>query len=385
MDRFLTLESLSFLLAFGLSALAIPFARRLARRTGFVDRPGGRKDHMRDTPPVGGLVIVPVAVIVALWFGAMELPRDAAFLGAVGLLLVLGIVDDARGLPAGLKFTVQGVSAALIVVPGGAVIHSMGDLFGLGAVHLGPFAVPLTIFCVALLINAINMIDGLDGLAGGVVLGALVWIVVATGGAGDSRLALAVAGGVAGFLIYNTRNPWRRKACVFLGDSGSMALGLTLAWLCIRASQGAGASLSPVAVAWILGVPVMDAFALFVTRLRRGRHPFSADRRHFHHRFTDAGMASGAVSAGMVGLSAIFGGKGVLGIRLGVPEPVLMAVWVVLLLVNTAACFWHVRFVETLAARRGLKGLKPANDVDHPLVDAHGQNCNENAQLQRNP
>ncbi len=384
MDRFFALETFSFLLAFGLAAAAVPFARRLARRRAFVDRPGGRKDHARDTPPVGGLVIVPVALIVAVLCGGLEFARDGAFIGALALIVLLGFVDDARGLPAGLKFAVQGVAAALIVLPGGAVIHTMGDLFGLGAVHLGPFAVPLSIFCVALLINAINMIDGLDGLAGGVVLGALLWVVVAAGGAGDSRLALAVAGGVAGFLIYNTRNPWRRKACVFLGDSGSMALGFVLAWLCVRASQGTAASLSPVAVAWILGVPVMDAFALFVTRLRRGRHPFSADRRHFHHRFTDAGMASGPVSAGIVALSVLFGGIGVLGIRLGVPEPVLMAVWVVLLLLNTMVCFWHVRFVETLAARRGLKGLKPANDVDHPLIDAHGQDRDENAQLQRN-
>lgn len=373
------------LLSFGLVAAALPLARRRAKKQGFVDRPGGRKDHARNVPPVGGLVIFPLVLIAAGLSGNLDPARDWPLVAGLSLVLGLGAIDDARGLPAGLKFAFQIAAASLLVLTGRAILMNMGDLFFLGEIPTGRFAIPLTIFCVALLINAMNMIDGLDGLAGGMALIALLWLVVGTGAGGDSGFALAVAGGVAGFLIYNMRSPLRRKASVFLGDSGSMALGLTLAWLYIRASQGVDAPLSPVSVAWILGVPVMDAFALFVTRLGRGRHPFDADRRHFHHHLIHAGMTPGRASLLILGIGFVFGAAGLFGIKAGIPEPVLMIPWIMLLGLNTAICARPEPFVRGIARLRGSQILNPANDVDNPVIDPHGKNRDKNAKLKGNP
>lgn len=385
MDLDLFRLAVPLLLSFGLSALATPFVRRMAKTRGFLDRPGGRKDHARDVPPVGGLVIFPIALMVAALTGGIDLVRDWPLVSGLLLLLGLGAVDDARGLGPKFKFAFQTGAACLIVLPGVAVIMNMGDLFGLGDVLTGRFAIPLTIFCVVLLINAMNMIDGLDGLAGGMAMIALFWLTVGAGWGGDSGFALALAGGVAGFLVYNMRNPLRRKACVFLGDSGSMALGLALAWLYIRGSQGSDAPLSPVSVAWILGVPVMDAFALFVTRLSRGRHPFDADRRHFHHHLIHAGMTPGRASLLILGIGMAFGAIGIFGIQAGIPEPALMIPWVAFLGLNTAVCFRPERFIRLVARLRGSQILDPANDVNKPVVDPHGQDGDKDAKLKRNP
>lgn len=346
------------LAAFALGALLVALARRHAKALGFVDAPdapGGRKTHENRVPPVGGLVVVPVALVVSLAAG-MSWEAVWPLVAGVGLLLAAGAWDDARGLAPWLKFLIQIAAAGVMVVGGDLRIENLGDLFGAGPIHFGRWAVPFTLFCAVLLINAVNMIDGLDGLAGGIVLIALVWFALACLLYGDSLPAgfMAIwAGAVAGFLIFNMRNPWRRKASVFLGDSGSMALGLALAWFAIGLSQSGTPEpmIRPIGVAWILTVPVMDAFALFVGRALRGRHPFEADRRHLHHRFVDAGLSPGRVSAGLLAFSFLCGGAGVLFARVGVPEWVMTALWTALVLGNAAIGLKHQSFVRYIKAR----------------------------------
>lgn len=291
----------SFLAVCGL----IPAARRAALVTGFVDHPGGRKRHEEAVPPIGGLIVFPVFMVLALSF---FYSTDLAWLCA-GLLLLLavGALDDRRQLPPRIKFAAQIVAALITVGPGGAYVEGLGDLFGFGPLWLGWGGYIFAAVATVLLVNAVNLMDGLDGLAGGLGFIVLLWLMLC--GAGGAAGILAA--GLAGFLVYNLRRPGRAKASVFLGDSGSLALGLSLAWFCIRASQGPGAAVEPVTVAWLLALPIFDTCGQFARRVREGRHPFDPDHDHFHHHFLAAGFTPGQATAAILCLSFIVGAIGV--------------------------------------------------------------------------
>ena len=147
-------------------------------------------------------------------------------------------------------------------------------------------------------------------------------------------LIVVLMAALAGFLFYNIRAPWRRRASVFLGDAGSMALGLVIAWFALSMGAEAGRMIEPIAVAWILAVPIMDECAQFYRRVRAGRHPFSPDRGHFHHHFIDAGFSVGRSTVCVLALSCVTGAIGYCGIWIGVPQIILTLGWIFLLLLH---------------------------------------------------
>jgi UDP-GlcNAc:undecaprenyl-phosphate GlcNAc-1-phosphate transferase len=345
--KLLILALISFFTVFFL----LPRFFRIAVRSGFVDQPGGRKGHERRVPPIGGLLIFPVFMILAMAGGAGFKENWPLFCALV-LILATGVLDDRLDIKASLKFAIQFIAALLIVLPGGALIISLGNFIGTGPLYLGWMAVPFTIVCVMLLINAINMIDGLDGLAGGLGLIALFWLAASSLQAGESKYLEEIAllmGALGGFLYSNMRTPLNKKAKVFLGDSGSMALGLVLSWYCINMSQIPNQSLAPVSVSWIVALPVIDAFALFIVRLSSGRHPFSADNLHFHHHFINAGYPVEKTTLLILLIGFIMGLAGVCGHLLELPDYYLAAGWVLLLVVHTVITINSGRFIDFLA------------------------------------
>lgn len=326
-----------FCASFAAMLALIPLARHLALAGGFVDQPGGRKRHEGAVPPVGGLVIFPVFMVLAAFF-VEGWTQYAFFYGALALLVATGAVDDRRALPARVKFLIQFLAAIMIVVPGGAQVVSMGDLFGFGPFGLRYFSIPFSVIAVVLLINAINLLDGLDGLAGGTALIALGGLALCCAGAGahaDFAQLLILCGALAGFLWFNMRHPWRDKASVFMGDAGSLALGLVIAWYAIRLTQDGGtgehAVIQPVSVAWLLALPIMDTCGQFARRVAGGRHPFSPDHNHFHHHFITAGLPVSKATAMILLNVLIHGSIGVGAVMAGVPGYLLMYVWIALL------------------------------------------------------
>ena len=177
----------------------------------------------------------------------------------------------------------------LMVYGGGLEVNILGQLFGpaYGPVGLGPFAAPFTVACVVFMINAINMSDGLDGLAGGTAMFIFTFLALAAwldgAPAGLIAVSLVLLLSTIGFLIHNMRMPTQKCARVFLGDTGSMMLGYAIAWLAIAVGTREGGGIYPVSMAWLLMVPGMDTLALFFRRIRLGRSPFSPDRTHLHH------------------------------------------------------------------------------------------------------
>ncbi len=327
-----------FVLALVGVLLLVPPLCKLALRVGFVDAPGGRKRHEALVPPIGGLIIFPVFMAVSVF---MDVPLSqywALFAGLI-ILLVTGGLDDKLQLPAWGKFAVQVFVSFLVVIFGDLQLHHLGNLFGWGDLGLGPFSLLFSVAAVALLINAINLMDGLDGLAGGKSMVVFIWLAIACaiGQRFDVLYVLApIMGALLGFLFYNMRHPLRARASVFLGDAGSLGLGLMLAWFCMSLAKGDDAVLEPISVAWIVALPVMDACGQFYRRVREGKHPFSPDRGHFHHHLIHAGIPVGQSTAMILILGFVLGGIGYLGALLGVPLVVLTVVWIVLLLSHMA-------------------------------------------------
>ncbi len=345
------IPALLFVVALGAVSALIPRACHFALRSRFVDRPGGRKEHERFVPPIGGVGVFPVVIVLGLFSGLNPIDHWP-LLTALVLLLGTGLVDDLREVNANLKFFIQALAAFLIVVPGGAQIETLGNLIGLGPLDLGWFAIPFTWFCMVLLINAFNMIDGLDGLAGGKALIVTFWLAMACLSGGfiePLSLLFVLAGGLAGFLVYNMRHPWRRRASVFLGDSGSMALGLLLGWFCVGLAQAPDPVLLPMSVAWVVALPVIDAFGLFTGRILRKQHPFSADRRHFHHHFIAAGFSPGQATAFILGIGFIYGLIGYGCLLTGIPETIQFVLWACVLAGHTAVSFRPALFIQVLA------------------------------------
>ena len=324
------------IIAFSAVLALMPSAVKLALRLRFVDRPGGRKDHSGAVPPIGGLVLFSVYMIAA-GFVVTDIAALLPLFAALALIVIVGAFDDRRHINAWIKFGAQFVCAGLIVLAGGAQIHQLGDIFGFGTLGMGFMTIPFSIISVVLFINAINLMDGLDGLAGGQAFVVLMWFVVACIGMGQEGALLAILplmGALAGFLFYNMRSPVRARASVFLGDAGSMGLGLVLAWFCIHLTQEPLMVLKPISIAWILALPIIDVCGQFYRRVREGRHPFSPDRGHLHHHFINAGFSVSGATYTILLISFVLGGIGYGAVALGVPEWVLTVTWIAMLLTH---------------------------------------------------
>lgn len=338
-------------LAFAAVLAIIPPARKLALRYGMTDKPGGRKHHEDEVPLIGGLVIFPVFILAGLLAGfdfASYWPLFAALI----LLLVTGALDDRYSLGAWQRFFIQIAAATIIVIFGDARLENLGDLFGFGELPLGFMSVPFSIVAVTLFINAINLMDGLDGLAAGKSVVVLGWLMLACvlAGAWIPFLHMAILMAcILGFLFYNMRHPFRSKASVFLGDAGSLSLGLVLSWYCIGLAQEPDPIVVPIMIAWIIALPVIDACGQFYRRVKEGRHPFDPDRGHFHHHFVHAGIPVGKSTMMILGWGFILGAVGCIGILIGVPQFVLAWMWAALLFSHMAISYRPEAFINFLS------------------------------------
>lgn len=326
---------------FILSLLLIPLAIKIGHKIGLVDTPGGRKKHKGPVPLVGGLVIVPVFSGLIYISGLYQSMPLFPLLGGIFFLLMMGAVDDKYSIPPWGRFVIQIWLACYIVIFSGAEIENLGNLFGLGDVHLGWFAKAFSVTCLVLLMNALNMMDGLDGLASGFSVVALGWLMVAAlqSGLMPSFWAMAfLMAPLFGFLAYNIRHPFRHKASIFLGDAGSLSLALLLGWFAIHMAQDKDqpAAIPAVVIIWIMTVPIMDTFAIFFTRMRQGRSPFEADRLHLHHKLIDRGIETKYATPIILLIACVTGGVGYIGIQIGIPEYILLYTWSAMLAVYTA-------------------------------------------------
>lgn len=275
----------SFTVALFLTIALIPLCIRIAPALGLMDTPdGARKTHARIIPRCGGLAMA-IGVAAPLVFFLRAESHLLHLLLASLVVISFGLLDDRNNLNYKWKFFGQ-ILAVLIVLHGGLVMHRV-PLLGLNEAP-DWLAYPLTFLFILGVTNAVNLTDGLDGLAAGTTLIALATIVVfalQTENRESAFIALTVIGGLLGFLRYNTF-----PALVFMGDTGSQFLGFIAACLSIQVTQADISAISPVVPLLILGLPVLDTLTVMSIRLAQGRSPFSPDRNHLHHQMMALGF-----------------------------------------------------------------------------------------------
>jgi UDP-GlcNAc:undecaprenyl-phosphate GlcNAc-1-phosphate transferase len=308
----LMVTAAAFIVALLASILLTPVVRGAARDAGLLDEPEARKVHEVPIPRLGG-----VAIVAAIYLGiaaalvaaratdfplALESGHLPAILVGSALIAGVGTLDDLQGMRALVKLVAQVVIALTAFGLGLSIDRLAGPW---GSVDLGIWSLPLTVAWMVAVINAVNLIDGLDGLASGVALtaiGAFIVIGLMAGGADPILPVLAAgAGGILGFLRYNLY-----PASIIMGDTGSMLLGFLLAAVGISLTQP-GVSVPPWIPIIAIGLPLGDMAWAVVRRLVAGAPVFEPDKRHIHHLLLSGGLSHRMAMLVLSGLSALLG------------------------------------------------------------------------------
>lgn len=325
---------------------------RHAQLWGLVALPDGRRLHAGPVPVVGGLAMGFSFILAWIILDpARGSAAEFAIPIAAAVALLGGVIDDRRELGASGKFAFQIAAAALLALWGEALLTHLGHLMSANLFTLGRWSLPLTIFAIVGVMNAINMADGLDGLAVSTVLCACLGFGLAAvlGGNGVMFAAVCFTGGAAaGFFVYNARLPGRGPAPVYMGDGGSLLLGLLLAWCAIGLAMGERPALAPITAVWILALPIGDTVTLMVRRALRGRSPFSADREHVHHILVALGLPTGHTVLVIALVSLALAVVALTAEHAGVPEYVMFYLYMGGLVAYGAAA-------EMLCRRLGLR------------------------------
>ena len=287
--------------------LLVPSIKRLARVTGAIDEPNERKIHTGHVPRMGGLAMFLGCLLTFLIYLEGFEQYRGFFLGMV-IIVIVGMVDDSIGLEPKIKLLGQIIAACAAISFSDININFLGDMTGT-PFSLGLLSGPITVFWIVGITNAINLSDGLDGLAGGISLIAFTcfgFLAYQRADYATFMLCLVLTGSILGFLRYNSH-----PAEIFMGDTGSLFLGFCLGTFSIAGHFKSLTTITLITPVLVLLVPIADTLWAIIRRVREGRSPFSADKLHFHHKLLSKGMNQPqtvsviyAISAGL-SLSAV--------------------------------------------------------------------------------
>ena len=247
-----------------------------------------RKFHKRATPLTGGIgILLAVIISTEIYLDMNNLKgyipefSQKLYIASIPLLLLF-LIDDFKALRPFYRLIVQIALSLYVIFSTDIYLYNLGNLFGLGEIHLGIMGIPFTIFCVVGIMNAFNMIDGINGLCAGTAIMALLFIGFYSGLMYDSVLIIII-GSMIGFLIFNLRF-FGKKRGVFLGDSGSNLIGFWVAWCAIYSSQNSIYQVETITMLWFVSIPLLDCIGLIFSRLIRGISIASPGRDHIHHK-----------------------------------------------------------------------------------------------------
>lgn len=375
----MTILVLTFLTTLVLIRTLIP----VSIKWGLVDIASGHKTHKHDTPLVGG-----IAMFLGLVFSCyLMLALDAGYVNAplvlgTAMLAFIGLIDDKHQLSVKVRFIVQIIAAYTVATWGGATLTDMGYLFSSSELFvLGAFAIPVTVFAIVGVINAMNMTDGVDGLAGMLALSSFTLIGIATFVAGLEQHSLTlfcITATIAGFLMFNLRTFGRKHAKIFMGDTGSTVLGLIMASFLISLSQGEERAISPVTALWIFAIPLFDTITVMLRRIWMGASPFHPDRTHLHHLFANAGFTVNQTVGTLAALQFILGSIGLACFYAGVAESLMFACFIMICVTMFSILLTPSQAIERLSVmKHALYGeeTRPRNvfvgnlSIENPLED----------------
>ncbi len=329
--------------AFIFSFIAIKFCKPIAIEVGLVDKPSERKHHSGHIPLIGGISIF-LAVLAAslLWLpNTLELRM---YLIASAMMVFIGALDDKFDLRVRVRIIGQIIIASLMIYGVGGYISNLGSLLGnaYGDVTLGPLGILFTYVAIIVVINAYNMIDGIDGLIGSLSINTFTSIAILFIMSGQTNYLsypLILATATVPYLMFNLsifeKLLGKKTKKIFMGDAGSMFVGLSVIWLLTMGTQGEQASFRPVTALWICAIPLMDMLAIVVRRYKNGKSPFKPDRDHLHHILQRFGFSSGKTLVIISSIAAIMSGIGLAGEYFNIPDVAMLLGFLVTFILYT--------------------------------------------------
>lgn len=338
------------------SLMFIFIARKVAKRFGLVDEPNHRKKHQGEIPLVGG-----IAVFFGIGLGFMitpeYIPHKWLYLICAGVLVFVGVLDDCFDISVKIRAIIQAIVALVMIYFAGLTLDNLGYAFGPCHVTLGLLSYLMTLFAVWGAVNAFNMVDGIDGLLGGlscVSFAALGILLYQNGNMALAFWCFAVIAAILPYIFLNLGLSGKRYK-VFMGDAGSTLIGFTILWLLLMSTQGEQPSIKPVTALWIIAIPLMDMIAIMYRRLRKGMSLFSPDRQHIHHLIMRSGFTSSQAFILITVSAAILAAVGMIGERSNfIPEWVILALFLLIFAIY-GYCIkraWKVaRFVKRIKRR----------------------------------
>jgi len=356
------LIDLSLIFVFSLSMLFL--LRKVAKhpRIALVDRPSTRKCHQGIVPLVGGISTF-LSIAYFLYNNPSLFPHTYLYLFCIAVLVVIGVIDDKYDTSFKLRMVIQAVLAMYFIQKSSVEIISLGDLLGFGEIFLSNgLAQIVTVMGVLGAITAFNMVDGFDGLLGGLASVSFIGLAILFSIAGLGNYAYICIVFIVVMLPYSLFNLgfFGRTRKVFMGDAGSMLIGFTIIFLLLLAVQPSNETqtLRTVTALWLIALPLIDMAAVIYRRIRKGVSPFKADREHLHHIFERIGFTPKQTLSIICGFSLFCAFIGILGELLEVPEYIMFYLFIIFFLIYTALLsnIWKVtKKVRSLSRLKRMK------------------------------
>jgi len=335
---------LPILIALTTTFLAISLLRNLAIRIDLVDYPNNRKPHTGSVPLIGGIAMY-IGLVVSILATKIDLNQYNYFLLGSLIIVMIGVLDDFRNISVSLRIIFQALVAIIIVTAGSVVIESLGDILWVGNIVLNEWAYFVTIIAIIAGMNAVNMTDGIHGLAGGNSLITFLAIVFLSKELDwhlqtSVLISLLFCAVLPIFLIHNLCLGVDKSKRIFMGDAGSMLIGLTIAWVLIDLSQGENRIFAPVTALWLFAMPLIEMVSAVVRRLTSGKSPFDADLNHIHHIILRSGIREKYTLLLMLLVSLLMAVIGILGELYGVAEWVMFSGFIIVFGIN----FFYMKY-----------------------------------------
>ena len=263
--------------------------RSVSTKINLVDKASHRKLHTGEIPLIGGISIF-LGFIFSLLLSPIFLGEYRILFAVCIVIIIIGCLDDLHELSSTTKFVIEILLGFICIFWGKIELLSLGDIVFLGEIQLGLLSLPFTIFCIIGIVNSINMLDGSDGLVGTtsvIQLSFLAYIAYESRLWNDYYIIILLIQAIIGFLCFNLPLKYirRNNLLVFLGDNGSLFIGMFLTWFLIKFSQDELTFVSPVVMLWIMALPIYDTIAVMIQRTLKGFSVLEAKRDHFHHSF----------------------------------------------------------------------------------------------------
>ncbi|MDR2258669.1 MAG: undecaprenyl/decaprenyl-phosphate alpha-N-acetylglucosaminyl 1-phosphate transferase [Treponema sp.] len=353
-----------FFMSFVSSIIAVALVLRLSHKKAWYDHINERKIHTGDIPRLGGFGFVTAFIIISFIINILsESGFEFRFLPsllALILIFVSGVYDDFRPLAPRYKLLIQVIAALCVILPG-YTFRRFLYLDGYFFSNVGWLRYPLTFFWIIGLTNAMNFIDGLDGLAGGLsFLAALTFALLSVSFSQSAHtflFCICLAGVVAGFLVFNAPFP---QAKIFMGDGGSQFLGFTLALIPLIEQENTPAALPVVYAAGLLAIPIFDTIAAVWRRVRDGRRIDSPDKSHIHHKLINLRFSPRQADFMLWGLQTVLGVLVYCSVKFRGPLSLGLIISAYLI---TAAFFTVIHFLNRRAVKRFPQAEDPPDEV----------------------